>query len=95
VPSILIDPERLAGSAALAADLARLAGGVKASPPAQPGGEILLPGEPQRRRRAARLASGSPLDAKTVAQLATAARRAGIAPAAIAAGLVEVAPPPA
>ena len=53
--SILIDPGRMAGMAALASDLARLEGWVKASPPAAPGGEILFPGEPERRLRARRL----------------------------------------
>jgi uncharacterized oxidoreductase len=42
--SILIDPERMAGSRALAADLERLTAYVTASPPAVPGGEVLLPG---------------------------------------------------
>ena len=50
--SILIDPERMAGSAALAADLERLCAFVTASPPATPGGKVLLPGEIERRTRA-------------------------------------------
>ena len=76
--SILIDPERLAGMDAIAADLERLEAWVKASPPAVPGGEILLPGEPERRTKARRLAEGIPLDANTRSQLAAAARLVGV-----------------
>ncbi|MGH6912378.1 MAG: malate/lactate/ureidoglycolate dehydrogenase [Geminicoccales bacterium] len=76
--SILIDPERLAGSGAIAADLERLEAWVRASPPAAPGGEILLPGEPERRTKASRLAEGIPLDPKTQSQLAAAARKVGV-----------------
>lgn len=88
--SILIDPERMAGTAALAADLDRLEGWVKASPPATPGGEVLLPGEPERRTRAKRLAEGIPLDRNTIDQLAAAARSVGVPEDAIAAGVREV-----
>jgi uncharacterized oxidoreductase len=76
--SILIDPERLAGSAALAADLERLTAYVTASPPATPGGAVLLPGEIERRTRAERLAHGIPLDPNTLAQLRGAARAVGL-----------------
>jgi uncharacterized oxidoreductase len=76
--SILIDPERMAGMAAIASDLARLEGWVKASPPAEPGGEILLPGEPERRLRARRRAEGLPLDANTLDQLRAAARSVSV-----------------
>ena len=72
--SILIDPERLAGSGALAADLERLTAYVTASPPATPGGVVLLPGEIERRTRAERLAHGIPLDPNTLEQLRGAAR---------------------
>ena len=85
--SILIDPERMAGSAALASDLDRLTAWVKASPPASPGGEILLPGEPERRTRARRLAEGLPLDTNTLRQLADAARSVGVPEPAIERGL--------
>ena len=76
--SILIDPERMAGMATVATDLARLEGWVKASPPAKQGGEILFPGEPERRLKARRLAEGLPLDANTLDQLRTAARSVGV-----------------
>ena len=85
--SILIDPERMAGMARVAADLARLEGWVKASPPAKPGGEILFPGEPERRLKARRLAQGLPLDANTLDQVRTAARSVGVPETEIAGGI--------
>jgi hydroxycarboxylate dehydrogenase B len=81
--SILIDPERLAGSSALAADLERLCAFVTASPPATAGGKVLLPGEIERRTRAERLAHGIPLDPNTLDQLRGAARSVGLAQAEI------------
>jgi uncharacterized oxidoreductase len=90
--SILIDAERMAGNAAVSADLERLEQWVKASPPATPGGEILFPGEPERRSRAARLEAGIPLDANTTAQLAAAARSIGVPDAEIEAGIVTIDP---
>ena len=89
--SILIDPERMAGMEAIAADLARLERWVKASPPAHPGGEILLPGEPERRLRAKRRAEGIPLDANTLKQLSDSARLVGVPEVEIEAGLIEAA----
>jgi len=88
--SILIDPERMAGSGDVARDLDRLTGWVKASPPLAPGGEILMPGEPERRTRARRLAEGIPLDANTIKQLSEAARRVGVPDAAIERGLQTI-----
>ena len=85
--SILIDPGRMAGMAAMVGDLARLEGWVKASPPATPGGEILFPGEPERRLKARRLSEGLALDANTLDQLRTAARSVGVPEAEIEAGI--------
>jgi uncharacterized oxidoreductase len=76
--SLVLDPVPVAGEAAFAADLERLVAWVKGSPPARPGGEVLLPGELERRVRAERLANGIPLDATTRQQLATAAASVGI-----------------
>jgi hydroxycarboxylate dehydrogenase B len=87
--SILIDPERMAGSAAMAADIDRLVAWVKGSPPASPGGEVLLPGEIERRSRAERRAGGIPLDPNTLAQVRAAATSVGVPEEAIARGLVE------
>jgi uncharacterized oxidoreductase len=76
--SILIDPERMAGSGALAADLERLCAFVTASPPATKGGKVLLPGEIERDTRTKRLADGLPLDPNTLDQLRGAARAVGL-----------------
>jgi uncharacterized oxidoreductase len=90
--SILIDPERMAGSGALAADLGRLCAFVTASPPATKGGKVLLPGEIERRTRADRLAHGIPLDPNTLDQLRGAARSVGLADGEIERAIVATAP---
>lgn len=85
--SILIDPERMAGLDALERDLERLIAYVTASPPIEPGGEILLPGEIERRRKAKHLDDGLPLDAKTLEQVRGAAQAVGVAEAVIDRGI--------
>jgi uncharacterized oxidoreductase len=72
--SVVFDPEAFCGSAAFRAEIARMASWVKSSPPMQPGGEVLLPGEVERRTRARLLAEGIALDAITRAQIAESAR---------------------
>jgi uncharacterized oxidoreductase len=81
--SVLIDPAALAGSQALAADLERLTAYVTASPPAAAGGQVLLPGEIERRTKAQRLTLGIPLDPNTLDQLRGAARAVGFSDAEI------------
>jgi uncharacterized oxidoreductase len=76
--TILIDAGNVAGSSAFAADVARLKAWVKASPPIVPGGEVLLPGEIERRVRADREKNGIPLDDATRAQIAKAAADVGL-----------------
>jgi hydroxycarboxylate dehydrogenase B len=88
--SILIDPAALTGAPALAADLERLCAYVTASPPAAAGGQVLLPGEIERRTKAERLARGIPLDPNTLGQLRGAARAVGLSDAEIDRG---IAPP--
>ncbi len=51
---------------------------VKASRPAQPGGEVLVPGEAESRTRAARLRDGVPLQADTWAAIQDTARTLGV-----------------
>lgn len=79
--TIVIDADGMAGASAFAADVARLQEWVKASPPLAPDGEVLVPGEPERRCRAEREAGGIPLDDATCAQIAQAADSVGVAPA--------------
>jgi uncharacterized oxidoreductase len=88
--SILIDPERMAGADAMAADIDRLVEWVKDSPPARPGGEVLLPGEVERRARAERRANGISLDPNTLAQLREAASSAGVPEDEIERGIVAI-----
>lgn len=78
--TILIDAEGLAGREPFAADVDRLREWVKGSPPLTAGGEVLLPGEPERRTRREREAAGIPLDDATRAQIAAAATAVGLAP---------------
>jgi uncharacterized oxidoreductase len=56
---LLADPEVLRGH------LISLAGYMKSSRPLQKGGEVLLPGEPERRTRAKRLAEGIEIESDT------------------------------
>jgi uncharacterized oxidoreductase len=76
--TILIDADNVAGSSAFAADVARLKAWVKASPPIVPGGEVLLPGEVERRVRADREKNGIPLDDMTRTQIGKAAADVGL-----------------
>jgi uncharacterized oxidoreductase len=77
--SVVFDPAAFCGAEAFAADVARLAAWVKASPPVVPDGEVLLPGEIERRTRAARLKDGIPLDSATRRQIAGNANALGVA----------------
>ncbi len=56
---------------------------VKASRPAQQGGEVLIPGEPENRYRAERLAKGIPVQTDTWAAICATARRLGLEPPAL------------
>ena len=76
--AVFIDPDAMAGSDALSADLDRLVDYVRASPPISAGSEVLMPGEVERRSRAKRLAEGIPLDPKTLDQVRHAARALGV-----------------
>jgi uncharacterized oxidoreductase len=59
-------------------EVARYIGFVKEGKPAAPDGEILLPGEPEQRTRAQRLAQGVPLADETWTLLLDAARGIGV-----------------
>ncbi len=73
-----IDPERFVGRAAFEAALGDLARHVRRPPFREGVGEVLLPGDPERRARLER-AAGLPLDDGTWAQLEEAAEGAGVA----------------
>jgi hydroxycarboxylate dehydrogenase B len=80
--SIVIAPEVYVG-AGLAAEIRRYLEFVKSSRPREANGEVLLPGEPERRARAERLANGVPIDATTWEHILAAAERQGLARAEI------------
>ena len=63
--SIVIAPQAYADAGAIGAEIRRHLEFVKSARPRTPGGEVLLPGEPERRVRAERLASGIPIDPTT------------------------------
>jgi uncharacterized oxidoreductase len=59
-------------------DVARLAEWTKASPPIDPGGQVLLPGEIEAQTMAERLEKGIPMDDETLRQLGDTALRLGV-----------------
>ncbi|MDP6951867.1 MAG: Ldh family oxidoreductase, partial [Alphaproteobacteria bacterium] len=75
--SIYIDPNTVAGEG-FAGEVSGLTEWVKSSPKAKEGGEILMPGDPELRTKAERMAGGIPLDDNTWAQLAETAAKVGI-----------------
>jgi hydroxycarboxylate dehydrogenase B len=80
--SFYIDAGGLGLAETMTAEAQRYLDWVKASRPAEPGGEVLLPGEPERRKRAERLRDGIPLPEDGWASICETARAAGIDPAA-------------
>jgi uncharacterized oxidoreductase len=77
--SIYIDPDRLPDRAAFDTEVAAFLDWVRASPPAAPGGEVLLPGDVERRTREQRLREGIPLDDTTLGEITQAAESVGLA----------------
>lgn len=75
--SVAFDPAAFGTAGHFAEEVRRLTDWVKASPPAVPGGVVLLPGEIEAQIHAQRSTGGIPLDGVTWSQLATAA--AGLA----------------
>jgi len=75
---VYIDPDRLPDRKGFDAETDAFVDWVKASPPAAPGGEVLLPGDIERRTRALRLQQGIPLDDTTVAEMTAAAAAVGL-----------------
>lgn len=76
--SIYIAPAVYDASGGVAREARRFVDFVKASTPANPGEPVLAPGDVERRNRAARLAAGVSLDAKTWSDLVAAAASVGI-----------------
>ncbi|MGH7006303.1 MAG: Ldh family oxidoreductase, partial [Alphaproteobacteria bacterium] len=75
---IVIDPARLVGMAQLKSEIDAVVAHFKASPPADPGLPVLVPGEPERLAKAERSAKGIPIDATTWGELKAGADNAGL-----------------
>lgn len=75
--SIYLDPQKFAGGD-FRARAREYADYVKASRPVTAGSEVLVPGEPEARMRAERLARGVPLQAQTWTAICTTARGLGV-----------------
>lgn len=76
--SIVVAPALFAAMDGFAAEARRFVEFVKSSRPVDPDGEVLLPGEPERRTKAERAANGIPLDPNTWAQLLGAGESVGL-----------------
>jgi uncharacterized oxidoreductase len=74
--SIVIAPEAYGD---VGAEIRRYVEFVKSARPRAPGDEVLLPGEPEQRTRAERLASGIPVDATTWEQIIASGVQVGLA----------------
>jgi uncharacterized oxidoreductase len=75
--SLLMDVDRIAGEGAAEREVAAFITWVKSARPREAGGEVLIPGEPERRTRARRLAGGIPLDDTTWRDIAETAASLG------------------
>ena len=73
VDPAVVDPEGLFPD-----DVARYVAYFKSAKPVEPGGEVLIPGEPENRTRQQRLAEGIPLPDDTWAAIVAAAREVGV-----------------
>ncbi len=76
--SIYLDPARIDPEGFFPEDVRRYVDYVKSARPATPGGEVLVPGEPEERMRAERLKNGVPLPDDTWAAIMEAARKVGL-----------------
>jgi uncharacterized oxidoreductase len=72
--TIVIDPSRLVDREWLAQEIAAMTSYITASPPARPDEPVLIPGDPERRTHAERMANGVPVDDETWRELTAAAR---------------------
>jgi len=76
--SFYVDPRVVDPAGFFPADVARYVDFVKSSAPAMSNGEVLVPGEPELRMRAERLANGVPLPDATWAAIVETARSVGL-----------------
>jgi uncharacterized oxidoreductase len=76
--SIAFDPDAFAGSEFFASDVLRLEDWVRASPPLEQGGKVMMPGEIELDFRRDRLENGIPIDERTLTQIREAAESVGV-----------------
>jgi hydroxycarboxylate dehydrogenase B len=76
--SFYVEPKVFDPAGFFPADIAKYVAFVKSSKPAGTGGEVLVPGEPESRTRAKRLAEGVPLPDDTWAAIVETARSVGL-----------------
>jgi hydroxycarboxylate dehydrogenase B len=77
--SLYVDPVRIDPQHIFPPEAVRYVDHVKSAKPSEPGGEVLVPGEPEERSRAKRLAEGIPLPDDTWTSIMAAARSVGLA----------------
>ena len=71
---IVIDPSRLVDQAWMMDEIAAMSAYITDSPPRRGHEKVLIPGDPERANRAARLKDGVPIDEETWREIAVAAR---------------------
>jgi uncharacterized oxidoreductase len=76
--SIFLRASAFGDENAIAREVRAYADFVKSAKPAAPGGEVLLPGEPERRTRDKRLAEGVPLSDQVWDNILATAQKAGL-----------------
>jgi uncharacterized oxidoreductase len=76
--TVLIDPDAFGHREAFDAEIDKFTAWVKASPPAPGIGEVMVPGDPERKSKAERLANGIPIDDATFADLLAAGEAVGL-----------------
>jgi uncharacterized oxidoreductase len=76
--AVLVDPARLAGVDWLRREIDGFVEYVKASPPADPGAPVLVPGDPERRAREERARTGIAIDATTWEEILQAGEKVGL-----------------
>ncbi len=76
--SLVFDPDAFGSAAAFAEDVKRLAAWTKESPPIEPGGKVLLPGEIEIAQRREREIVGLPIDEATWRKLSASAASLGV-----------------
>ena len=76
--TVIIDPARITDRAWLQDEIAAMTDYVTASPPRYSNEPVLIPGDPERANRSARLRDGIPIDDETWREIAAAARSVNV-----------------